>query len=209
MTSRGPSVHDEFVRRRTVDVRLGDGTRVRIRPIVPDDKARLVEGLARLSPRSRYRRFMSAVTRLRPDQLAYFTELDYVDHFALGAEALDEPGSPGIGVVRYVRLPGEPEVAEPAIVIADEYQGRGLGTLLFRVLSAVALENGIRTFRAEALADNLPVRRLLFRCGARGGKGGSPAVYTIDLPALAGSLRDTPLQPVLMAVARGEAEPAD
>ncbi len=203
------SVHDEFVRRRTADIRLRDGARIRVRPVVPDDKERLVQGLERLSPRSRYRRFMSAVTRLRPDQLAYFTELDYIDHFALGAVAVDDPGSPGVGVVRYVRFPGEPDVAEPAIVIADEYQGRGLGTLLFRLAAGVALENGIRTFRAEALADNLPVRKLLYRCGARGGRGGSPAVYTVDLAALVESLQDTELYPVITAIARGEAGPAE
>jgi RimJ/RimL family protein N-acetyltransferase len=206
----GISVNDalsleEFARRRTMELRLADGERVLVRPVVPDDKARLLEGFERLSPVSRYRRFLGAVTRLRPAQLALFTEIDYVDHHAIGAIALDDPETPGIGIARYVRLPGYPTVAETAVVVADAFQGRGLGTLLLRALGAVALENGIRTFTAEVLADNRQVRGLLRRVGARLETRGHPTTFVIDLEQQMSALLGTPLYETLRSAARGEA----
>lgn len=196
---------DEFIRRRTIELRLRDGTRVLLRPVVPDDKERLAQGFDRLSPASRYRRFMGAVTRLRPAQLALFTEMDYVDHYAIGALALDEPDVPGIGVARYIRLADEPDVAEAAVTVADDYQGRGLGTLLLRVLGAVALENGLSALRAEVLADNRQVREMLAKVGARLVAAGNPSTFMIDLEQQQAALHGTPLHGVLRAVARGEA----
>jgi hypothetical protein len=90
-------VDPEFIRRRTTAVTLLDGTRVLIRPVVPDEKQRFVDGFARLSPESRYRWFMSPVDELSPEMLAQFTEVDYVDHFAYVALLADEPGQPGVG----------------------------------------------------------------------------------------------------------------
>lgn len=135
-----------FIERRTTEAELLDGTRVRIRPIVPQDKERLVAAFERLSPESRYRRFLSPVDEITPDLLRRLTEIDYVDHFAWAALLADDPGEPSVGVARYVRLPDEPGVAEAAVTVVDEYQGRGLGTLL-QALGAVALEHGIRRFR--------------------------------------------------------------
>src|SRR5919106_848625 len=77
-----PAELEEFVRRCTTTVALQDGTRARLRPIVPDDKARLVGAFERLSPESRYRRFMAPIAELSDEQLAQLTELDYRDHFA-------------------------------------------------------------------------------------------------------------------------------
>jgi GNAT superfamily N-acetyltransferase len=57
-------------------------------------------------------------------------------------------------------------VAEVAVTVIDEYQGRGLGRLLFRLVSSVALDRGINRLCAYTLADNLPVRRELARVGA-------------------------------------------
>ena len=94
-----------------------------IRPIRPDDKDLLRRGMERLSEESRFRRFMRPVSELTDEQLAYFTEIDYRDHFAwaaVRADRLDE----GLGVARYVRLEGEPTVAEAAVTVADEYQAR-------------------------------------------------------------------------------------
>src|SRR5258708_40262776 len=94
----------EFISQRTTDVTLDDGPRVRLRPIVPQDKAMLDDGFANLSDESRYRRFAGAVSKLTPALLAYLTEIDYTDHFAWVAFASGDPGRPGLGVARYVRL---------------------------------------------------------------------------------------------------------
>jgi GNAT superfamily N-acetyltransferase len=198
-------IDPEFIRRRTVHLELRDGCRVLLRPVVPEDKERLVQGLDRLSLASRYRRFMTAVARIPPKQLAYFTELDYVNHYAVGAITLDEPGDPGIGVARYVRLVEEPEVAEVAVTIIDEYQGRGLGKLLLRALAAVAAEHGIQTFQAEIMGDNHGARALVTGLGARIARSGNPLLFVMDVPKQMEDLRGTPLYDTLRALARGEA----
>jgi hypothetical protein len=76
---------------------------------------------------------------------------------------LERPGQPdlGLGLARFVRLPAEPDVAEPAIVVVDEYQGRGLGRLLLERLAAAAAERGVRAFRALVLSANEPVLHIL------------------------------------------------
>lgn len=198
----------DFIERRTVVVALRDGTRVLIRPVVPDDKDRFVDGFARLSPRSRYRRFMSPIDELTPDMLRYFTEVDYVDHFAYVALLADEPEQPGVGAARYVRLPDDPQIAEAAVTIVDDYQGRGLGTLLLDALGAVALENGITKFRGYALEENRPMLDLLAGAGADVSLD-SPGVYRleVDLPHHARELKGSPLYRVFRALARGRRVP--
>jgi GNAT superfamily N-acetyltransferase len=195
-------IDPEFIRRRTTVVPLGDGTRVKIRPVTPDDKERFLDGFKRLSPESRYRRFMAPIDELTPDLLARFTEIDYVDHFAYVALLADEPGEPGIGVARYARLVEDAEVAEAAVTVVDEYQGRGLGTLLLQALGAVALANGVRSFRGYALAENRPMLEVLEQMGARV-EFDSPGVYRLEVD-LTASARHGRLERVFSALARGE-----
>ena len=196
---------EDFIRSRTTEVVLQDGTRVRLRPIVPEDKGAIRAAFERLSPESRYRRFMSPMDELSDEMLASLTEIDYVDHFAWAALAIDEPGEPGIGVARYVRLKDEPAVAEAAVTIIDEYQGRGLGTFLLDALGAVALENGIRTFSGYVLEDNRAIRDVLEQVGVRF-RYDSPGLIKVevDLPARAEELRGSRAEEVLRALARGE-----
>ena len=199
------SPDEEFVRRHTTEVSLRDGTLIRLRPIVPEDKASLVDGFRRLSPESRYRRFMAPIARLSDEQLAFLTEVDYRDHFAWIALSLDQAGTPSVGVARYVRDPADPEVAEAAVTVVDDHQGRGLGTLLLQALGAVALEHGIRRFRGYALEENRPIRDLLESMGAATAHEAPGTLRVeIDLPSRAEELRGSPLYDVLRAVARGD-----
>jgi GNAT superfamily N-acetyltransferase len=195
----------EFIERRTTTVVLADGTMLVIRPVVPKDKQRFLDGFARLSAESRYRRFMAPIDELTPDMLRQFTEVDYVDHFAYVALLADEPGLPGVGVARYVRLEDDPEVAEAAITVIDDYQGRGVGTLLLEALGAVALENGIRRFRGYVLEQNRPMIELLGDGGVGMEHDGPGLVRVeVDLPGRAEALRGTPMYRVFRALARGE-----
>lgn len=197
-------VDEDFIRRRTTEVALRDGTRIRIRPIVPEDKAHLVAGFARMSPESRYRRFMAPIEELTPAMLRQLTELDYVDHFAYVAFSLDDPEEPGIGVARYVRLADDPEVAEAAVTVVDDFHGRGVGTVLLQALGAVALENGIKRFRAYALDGNVPLLELAESLGADTGRDAQGTTrIEADLPTRADELRGTPLYGLFRAMARG------
>ena len=198
-------MHEDFIERRSTAFSLRDGTRVLLRPVVPEDKDRFVDGFSRLSPESRYRRFMAPIDELDPELLAYFTEVDYVDHFAYVALLADEPGQPGVAVARYVRLPEDPEAAEAAVTVVDDYQGRGLGTLLVEALGAVALENGIKRFTGYLLVENRPMLDLLEEMGARA-EFEAPGLYRVevDLPTRAWELKNTSLYRVFRALARGE-----
>jgi len=131
---------------------LRDGTVAVLRAIRPDDKELLHRGFLRLSSESRYRRFFAAKNDLTADELRYLTEVDGVTHFALGAVSAD--GEEGLGVARFIQLDGEPGVAEAAIAVADEHQGKGLGSLLFQRLVAAAHERGVSRFRCEMLGHN-------------------------------------------------------
>ena len=197
-------VDQGFIERRSAVIGLRDGTPVLIRPVLADDKERFRDGFARLSPQSRYRRFMSPIDELTPDMLRRFTEVDYRDHFAYVGLLAQEADQPGIGVARYVRLPDDPSVAEAAVTVIDDYQRRGLGTLLLEALGAVGLENGIERFRGYALDDNRPMLELLTQMGAVVERD-SPGVHRIevDLPRQARELRGTPLYRVFRAMARG------
>lgn len=144
-------------------VALRDGSRVLIRPVSPQDRALFVAGFARLSPESRYRRFLSAKGRLSEGELDFFTRLDHTDHEALGAQ--DPVSGEGLGVARYIRLPAAPQAAEAAVVVTDGWQGRGLGSALLDRLAARAAEQGIREFVATLLTANRAMLRLFERIG--------------------------------------------
>lgn len=155
-----------FVERSAFFEELSDGTAIRIRPIAPKDKERIAEGWQHLSTSTRYLRFLHPKANLSKWELAYLTEIDYVDHFAWGVELVDDPGHLGIGIARYIRDTTDPTVAEVAITVVDEYQRLGLGRLLLQAIVEAAKENGIERFRAEVSASNEQVITSLTRLGA-------------------------------------------
>jgi GNAT superfamily N-acetyltransferase len=142
-------------------IALRDGARVRIRQGHSSDRGLLLRGFERLSAESRYRRFLVPMPALSEEAVRYLTEIDHHDHEAI--IALDEETGEGIGVARYVRDPHRPEVAEVAVTVIDDWQARGLGTLLLGVISARAREEGITTFTALLLAANAEILDILNR----------------------------------------------
>jgi RimJ/RimL family protein N-acetyltransferase len=139
--------------------RLRDGSPILVRPIRADDRDELAEGMRRLSPESRYRRFFTPTSQLSQSQLRDLTEVDHRDHEAL--VALEPATGHGIGVARFVRSPNDPELAEVAVAVADSWQGRGAGTVLLHRLTERAREEGVRRFSAEILAENRPMLDLI------------------------------------------------
>ncbi len=156
---RHPST-DELVRV-GAPVTLRDGSRVRIRQGHRSDRELLLRGFERLSSESRYRRFLVPMAALTDEMVRYLTEVDHHDHEAM--IALDEETGEGIGVARYVRSQDRHDVAELAVTVIDEWQGKGLGTVLVEVLSARARAEGITTFSALMLARNEEMMDLLKR----------------------------------------------
>lgn len=133
------------------DVLASDGGVVRLRPITPDDADRLQEFHGRLSERSRYLRYFGPYPRISPKDLYRSTHVDHRDRVGLVVEL----GEAIIAVGRYELLPRSgPRAAEVAFTVADEHQGRGLGSILLEHLAGAAAENDIATFVAEVLAEN-------------------------------------------------------
>jgi RimJ/RimL family protein N-acetyltransferase len=141
---------------------LKDGVTVELRPIRPEDKALLAEGMRHLSERSSYQRFLAAKRDLSRSELRYLTEVDFRDHVAFVAVLADAPDVL-VAVGRWVRLAGEPEVAEIAFAVADDLQRSGLGTALGEALAQAARERGVKRFVATMLPDNLAAHRLFAR----------------------------------------------
>jgi GNAT superfamily N-acetyltransferase len=180
--------------------RLRDGGRIEIRPIRPDDREALAEGIRRLSPESRYRRFFAPLENVSEAQLTYLTDVDHRDHEALVAV---EPGTEhGIGVARFVRSEADPEVAEFAVAVADDWQSRGVGTALIHRLTERAREEGIRRFSGSILEENRPMLELADELGdvrVRDRAAGAVDIE-VELPdeGIGAALRET-----LRAAARG------
>jgi RimJ/RimL family protein N-acetyltransferase len=143
--------------------RLPDGAPVLIRPIRADDKRMLTDGLRRLSDESVHRRFLTPKRSFSRAELRYLTEVDGRDHVALVAEHPSAPVRRLIAVARFVRLAEDPHAAEVAITVADDWQGRGLGSMLSEQLAEEARRLGIRRFTATMAADNVPAHRLMAR----------------------------------------------
>jgi GNAT superfamily N-acetyltransferase len=191
---------------------LRDGRKVHLRLVRPSDKELMRRGFERLSPESRYQRFFSAKTRLTSAELRYLTELDQVNHLAIGAERLAGDDIEGLGVARFIRYPDMPDTAEAAVAVIDDMQDKGLGSLLLQRLIAAAHERGIKRLRFEVLGSNQPMKDLVkdltpsartLRCQ------GGVSVIECELPPLSPSHppdlppRQTSLYKLFSLAARG------
>ena len=168
-------------------VELRDRTKVRLRPIVPEDEPLLHEAVAAMSERTVYFRFFSPIKRMS-DALAHrLAVVDYNDRFALVATTHRPNGKERIvGVARYDRAPGT-ETAEVAVAVIDEFQRRGLGGQLLAELARVGRAHGIMSFSLIVLPENREMLGLLRRMGWIHQAKLNGGVYEIsfDLPDLA------------------------
>jgi acetyl coenzyme A synthetase (ADP forming)-like protein len=150
------------------DVLLRDGTSLRLRAIRPDDKARLADHFHRLGPESVRHRFFGVKKDLTEGELSRFTEPDFERHVGLVGTQQTQDGETIVVVGRYFRLePADDAIsrAEFALAVADEWHGRGAGTVMLEHLSRLAAEAGIERFEADVLEDNVPMLRMLAHLG--------------------------------------------
>ena len=151
---------------RRAPVVLRDGATVPVRPLERSDRAELAAMVERLSERSRYLRFAAPKPRLTSRKLDLLLDVDHHRNEAL--VALDPATGRGIAVVRWVAAHGEPGVAEIAVTVADEWQGRGLGpALLARLLHLARAEGLMPALRASVLAVNARSLAMLRNAGFR------------------------------------------
>ena len=116
--------------------------------------------MKRLSAQSRWQRFASPVHELSEKQLDYLADLDGISRVAYCAVITQDGVHRGIGLARYVTIPGEPGTAEFAVTVMDEFQGQGVGHALLLELIKSAQQNGLSTLRGYVLASNKGMLKL-------------------------------------------------
>lgn len=144
-------------------IRLRDHTSVTLRMTRPNDAALLLEMHQRLSEASLYYRYL----RYRApsfDQLAQLARMPADVGIGIVA-SIETPSETIIGHAYYVIVDDEPEAAEPAVLVEDQFQGRGLGPALLQALSQTAREQGIRVFSALIHPSNEQIMGLMRRSG--------------------------------------------
>jgi len=140
------------------------GPAVTLRPIRPEDAEMERTFVRKLSPESRYYRFMDTLRELTPAMLVRFTQIDYDREMAFVATVPEGGGEAEIGVVRYIANP-DGESCEFAIVIADEWHRKGLGRRLMSQVIEVARARGLRSMIGHVLSEN---RGMLQMCQGLG-----------------------------------------
>ena len=138
---------------------LADGANIKIRPIRPED-ANIEQSFVReLSPQSKYFRFMQVLNELTQEMLVRFTQLDYSRELALIAVLENHELETELGVARYVINP-DGESCEFALVIADKWQNKGIGSHLMSALMEAARQQGIDKMEGEILSNNFNMLKL-------------------------------------------------
>jgi RimJ/RimL family protein N-acetyltransferase len=134
-------------------------------PVTRFDRERLAGLFERMSAESRYRRFLHPKPRMTDEELDYFTDIDHRTHDALAA--VDPADGSFVGVASYAAFDDAATVADLGFAVADDWQGRGVGTMLVEALLARAAANEMHGLIALTLSDNGPARALLQRFGFR------------------------------------------
>ncbi len=159
---------------------LRDGRRVEIRAQRPGDRDAIAAAFRRSSPESIYRRFFGPRTGFTEKEVAFYLDLDFVEHVALVAE-LEEAGQKVIvGGGRYIV--SEPGRAEVAFSVDDAHQGQGIGSALMRHLVTIARAAGLAELYAEVLPENASMLAVFARSGLPMRQTRDAGVVDVALP---------------------------
>jgi acetyltransferase len=145
-------------------VRLADGERVVVRPVLPQDEELTTAFFRDLSTFARHNRFMSGMRELPPELMRRLVDVDYASHLALVAEVFANGREIVVGEARYARGT-DPICAEFAVSVAEPWQGKGLATLMLGKLACRAAAEGVRRMVGETLASNAPMLALARKAG--------------------------------------------
>jgi len=161
---------------------LADGTEITLRPIRPEDAEIEQAFVRRLSPQAKYFRFMDTLAELSQEMLVRFTQLDYSRDLAFIATVQQDGQETEVGVARYFANP-DGASGEIALVVADEWQNKGIGTRLMDCLITAAMEKNFHSLEGEVLAENTKMLRLMRKLGFSERKNPEdPSVVVVTKP---------------------------
>jgi acyl-CoA hydrolase/GNAT superfamily N-acetyltransferase len=158
---------------------LRDGAEVLLRPIKPTDERLEQELLYSLSDRSIYLRFFSAMSAFPHERVQYYTTVDYDEHMAIVAIDMSNGEEQMIGVGRYVREKNS-DMAELALLVRDDWQGKGVGTLMHDYLEQIARAHKIGGFKGEVLEQNQGALHVFTRLGRNAKTQYDDGIYTVS-----------------------------
>lgn len=161
-----------------LDIVLRDGQMAHVRPVRPDDGPLLTDFFERLGPESRYFRFFRVKRNLTPEEVEFFTHVDYEQRMAL--VVVNEGRMAAVG--RYDGSEEDPAIAEVAFAVADDSQGKGIGTELLQLLTSYARHHGIVRFQAFVLPENVQMMRVFRNSGYELHRTLEAGVFTVDFP---------------------------
>lgn len=172
----------QFIRE---SVTLRDGRSVTLRPLDRKDAELIIDLHNSLSFDSQYFRFFGPKPKLSKAEAEYLANVDFSKRFAIAAEVKEDRKKRLVGVGRFDI--NEPDIAEAAIVVRDDYQGVGLGSAMLERMREVGRGAGLEAFTAEVLAENSRMLDLLKRNGLEveaSQSGVVRVVAPIDRPTL-------------------------
>jgi acetyl coenzyme A synthetase (ADP forming)-like protein len=168
----------------SADEILRDGGAIRIRAVRPDDGAALRDHFNHLSPVSIHFRFFGMKKGYTPAEIERLTRPDFERNATLVATRREQSDARIIGVGCFMSYPGDmrPSSVEVAFAVVDEFQGRGIGTLLLEHLAVIARGNGITKFEAQVLGGNKKMLEVFLGSGFRVERSLEGGVIHVTLP---------------------------
>ncbi|MEK9278707.1 MULTISPECIES: GNAT family N-acetyltransferase [unclassified Bradyrhizobium] len=163
----------------SVDEHLRDGSPVQIRALRSEDEAAMLAALEQTSIQSLQRRFFAMKRHFSDKERAFFMDIDFRSHVALVALAEQAGQKAIVGGGRYIVF--EPGRAEMAFVVVDNWQARGIGSILMRHLIGLAGDAGLRELTAEVLPENSAMLRVFSKFGFKPVSGRDPQTVHLKL----------------------------
>jgi acetyltransferase len=151
----------------TARLRFPDGSMIEMRPLRPTDGDDIAAFSRQLSPSSEFRRFLTAGGNVRREWVRRLIQADQTEFLAEGAFAINSFGTTLVAIAESVRPGPDAEIAEFALIAADQWQALGVGSQLARHLAERAKASGVRFWEAFMLSENGAMATVMYRVGPR------------------------------------------
>ncbi len=160
---------------------LRDGELVFLRPLKLTDESLVREMFYKLSPDSVHSRFFRMITSMEHEKLQDFLKVDYDADMALVILTGKDEDARLIAIAHYNKNP-RTNFAEASFLVRDDWQGKGIGTVLMTALVETSRRHGISGFTASVLAANTGMLRIFHKCGYRVESKLTENIYDLRIP---------------------------